>query len=560
MRSKRIFIFIMTVVFAIGLLIIFAAGIANQSKNASESGFEDLHKVSGEKPDNSKNNTEIVKTISPSGVYDEEIPEYHRPISGVETAVAGFIGITERGPLEPQLITSFSQYNDIFGEYYDNSYLAYSVNGFFENQGEKLYVARVTSEDAQTARRELTDGKRVLATVEAISPGIWGNRIAVKISSGHNSTDDDPTFKLEVKYHENYMSSETGSKGTRQVQPTARLSEVFEDVSLSNLSRYSYNETVNSKSKLIKINVASWVSRSVPINDKNISFLTEGNDGSRIQLSDYVGNSGQNGQCPKGLNALGDIDEITILYSPNAQEILGLHQAMISQCEHLQDRIVIIDTPMGGNGYEHAPNYDTSFAAVYSPWLQIQNPNNQKSKLVPPGGFIAGTYVNSDKQGGVHKSPASVSIQGVTGLERIINRNEQDEYLFKKINPIISTNSRGILAYGARTLSNNPEYKYISVRRYVNYLRESILEDLQWTKYEAWGPDLENKIHTSLTNFLYNEWTDGALRGTSSREAYYINIYRIKEPGDSDELIAVIEVGLALLRPAEFYIVKLSIQ
>ncbi|MGI6083931.1 MAG: phage tail sheath family protein [Acetivibrionales bacterium] len=558
MRSKSIFIFIMTVVFAIGLLIIFVAGKGNQTNVASEAVSINSVKESGEISVDEQSHIDSVKTISPPDVYIEEIP-YDRTIQGVDTAVAGFLGITERGPLEPQLITSFSQFEDIFGEYYDDSYLAYSVNGFFENKGEKLYVARVTSQDAKRAKRELTDGKRVLATVEAISPGIWGNRIAVKISPGQNSTEDDPTFKMEVKYYDNYIPSGAGAKGTRQIQPTARISEVFEDVSLSNLSRFSFNETVNSKSRLIKINVKSWVSRSVPINDRDISFLTKGNDGSRIQLSDYIGSSGQNGQPQKGLSALGDIDEITILYSPDAQEIPGLNQAMINQCEQLQDRIVIIDTPKGDNGYTQAPYYDSSFAAVYSPWLKTRDTKNNKNQLVPPGGFIAGTYVNSDREGGVHKCPASVSIQGAIGLERIISRNEQEEYLFKKINPIISTNSRGILAYGARTLSNSPEYKYISVRRYINFIRESIIEGLQWTKYEVWSPALENKIYTSLSDFLNNEWTNGALRGTGPREAYFISIYRIKKSGDSDELITIIEVGLALLRPAEFYIVKLSV-
>jgi phage tail sheath protein FI len=559
MRSKRVFIFIMTVVFAIGLLIIYAAGKANQGKNASEAFILNSVKAPGEISVSAKNNTDFINAISTPGVNVEEIPESSRPILGVETAVAGFIGVTERGPLEPQLITNFLQFKDVYGDFYADSYLAYSAKGFFENEGKKLYIARVTSADAQTAKRELTDGTRVLALVEAISPGLWGNRISIKVSTGLNSTDDDPTFKLEVKYYDNYIPSDAGFKGTRRVHPTARITEVFNDVSLSNLSRYSYNETVNSKSKLIKIEVKSWVSRSIPINDKDINFLTEGSDGSKIRLSDYIGDSGKNGLPPRGLNALGDIGEITILYSPNAQDVPGLNQAMITQCERLQDRIVIIDTAMGDNGYENATRYNSSFAAVYSPWIEIYD-SNHKSKLIPPGGYIAGTYVNSDNLGGVHKSPASVSIQGVIGLERTINRNEYDEYLFKKINPIVNINLRGIMAYGGRTLSDNAEYKYINIRRYVNFIRESISEGLKWTKYEVWGPSMESKIQASLTDFLNSEWAKGALRGNSPREAYYISIYRMKKPGESDELITVIEVGLALLRPAEFYIVSLSVE
>ena len=185
---------------------------------------------------------------------------------------------------------------------------------------------------------------------------------------------------------------------------------------------------------------------------------------------------------------------------------------------------------------------------------------NKNSKLVPPGGFIAGTYVKSDNQGGVHRTPANISIQGVTSLEHNIGKNEQSEYLYKKVNPIVNISYRGIMAYGARTLSDDLEYKYIPIRRYVNYIRESISVGLHWAEYEVYGPALESSIKTNVTNFLNNEWQKGALKGVSPREAYFISIYQMNKPGENDDTITVIEVGLALLRPAEFHIVSLSIQ
>lgn len=160
MRSKRFFIIIMTAVFAIGLLVLFTVSKSNQDTNASETSYKKSFEGPVEISVNTKSNVDIVKAISAPGVYVEEIPNHNRPILGVKTAVAGFIGITERGPLEPQQITSFSQFKDIFGEYYSDSYLAYSVQGFFENQGEKLYVARVASKDSQTAKRDLADGEK----------------------------------------------------------------------------------------------------------------------------------------------------------------------------------------------------------------------------------------------------------------------------------------------------------------------------------------------------------------------------------------------------------------
>ena len=116
------------------------------------------------------------------------------------------------------------------------------------------------------------------------------------------------------------------------------------------------------------------------------------------------------------------------------------------------------------------------------------------------------------------------------------------------------------MAYGARTLSDDLEYKYIPIRRYVNYIRESISVGLHWAEYEVYGPALESSIKTNVTNFLNNEWQKGALKGVSPREAYFISIYQMNKPGENDDTITVIEVGLALLRPAEFHIVSLSIQ
>ncbi len=557
MKSKKSLILIIAIVFTLGLSIIFMAIKANQGRNFSGPVSDGISRAAVAISNDTNNNTDLVKTISTPGVYVEEIPNHIRPIIGVETSVAGFIGITERGPLEPHLITSFSQFKDIYGEYLSDSYLAYSVEGFFDNQGEKLYVARVTSKDSQTAKREIIDGKKLLATIEAISPGIWGNGVSVIMSTGLNSKKDDPTYKLEVNY-DNNISSDSGLKRSARVQPAAKITEIFEDVSFSETSSYSYKKTINTKSKLIRIDLKSKIIRSIPINDKEPIFLTKGFDGSSVQLSDYIGDSGQNGQPPKGLKALGDIDEITILYSPGAQDVPGLNQAMINQCESMKDRIVLIDTALGDDKNSQTTEYDSSYASVYSPWLSIFDPVTLKSKLIPPGGFIAGTYVKTDNTRGVNKAPANVPIQGVTGLERDISRGEQDEYLYKKINPIVNINARGIMACGIRTLSSDEEYKYINIRRYVNHIRESISDGFQWCKYEPWNATVESNIKTSLSNFLNKEWTNGALVGNSTRDAYFINVYRMKKPGESEDMITVIEVGLALIKPTEFHIIRMS--
>lgn len=383
-----------------------------------------------------------LSSMTSPGVYVEEVPS-NPVITPVETSVAGFLGQTEKGPVDPQLISSYEEYEELYGGNPQGRFLLpYSVKGFFENGGNMLYIARVCSQSSQN-------------------------------------------IKLPV----------------------------------GKISRF---------------------------NQKTISAPL---------LKDYLGNQNEDEGTATGLYALGLIDEITILYSPEAQNVPGLGKAMAEQCKALKDRVVILESALAVTDPKPLEEFNSSYAVFYSPWLKITD-DSGTNKLVPPGGFIAGTFVQTDYQRGVHKAPANVKLQGVTGLERAISRSEQDRMNLNRVNPIILKTGLGFVANGAKTLSSDPEYTYLHLRRYINYINESISESLDYLALEIGSSTLNSEIKQAVESFLLQEWQNGALMGNYPRDAFYVLVYstNVTIGGDMKPALAV-QVGVSLIRPAEFHIV-----
>jgi phage tail sheath protein FI len=186
--------------------------------------------------------------LSP-GVYIEEFEIGARPIEGVSTSTAGFLGEAERGPTTPRLVTSWLQYQRIFGNYFGpDKYLPYSVQGFFENSGLRCYIGRVVkagTSPATSAHTTLTSEGKIALNLDAIGEGTWGNRIAVKVSPGSNDG-----FRISVFYWKKMPSSFDVSE-TDTPRPDA--SEDFDNLSINSSSPDFYKKRVNELSNLIKL-------------------------------------------------------------------------------------------------------------------------------------------------------------------------------------------------------------------------------------------------------------------------------------------------------------------
>jgi uncharacterized protein len=275
------------------------------------------------------------------------------------------------------------------------------------------------------------------------------------------------------------------------------------------------------------------------------------------------------------LKRLAAIDEIAIVAAPG---LTAARDPLITHCESsgLQDRFAILDGEQGVSGdlspatvYTNAitggPGPTSSYAAVYYPWLKVfdrakklVDPTSDGLVTVPPSGHVAGVYARVDSQRGVHKAPANEAILGVIDLDRRVSKIEQGLLNPKGINCIRDLNG-AVRVWGARTLSSDPAWTYISVRRLFLYLRESLDEGLQWTVFEPNDAALWAKIRRNVGAFLTRVWRDGALFGATPQEAFYVRCDAGTNPPELREVGQVVtEIGVAVTRPAEFVIFHLS--
>jgi phage tail sheath protein FI len=209
----------------------------------------------------------------------------------------------------------------------------------------------------------------------------------------------------------------------------------------------------------------------------------------------------------------------------------------------------------------------SDYAAFYLPWIQVfdsatklQNPNGNGWIYIPPSGHIAGVYARVDTQRGVHKAPANEVVLGALDVKYKISKNLQDGLNPSGVNCIRDINGN-IRVWGARTIGgdSNLEWKYVNVRRLFLFIRESIDEGTQWVVFEPNDRRLWAKIERNVTAFLTNVWRDGALFGDTPREAFYVKCDDETNPRESRDLGKVVtEVGVAVVRPAEFVIFKIS--
>jgi phage tail sheath protein FI len=181
------------------------------------------------------------------------------------------------------------------------------------------------------------------------------------------------------------------------------------------------------------------------------------------------------------------------------------------------------------------------------------------SKLVPPSGHMAGIWARNDSERGVHKAPANEVVRGAIGLETQVSRNEQDTLNPVGINCIRAFPGRGIRVWGARTLSSDPSWRYLNVRRLFNFVEKSIDNGTQWVVFEPNDMDLWGRVRRNVGAFLIRLWADGALFGESADQAFFVKCdaeLNTEEVRDAGQLI--VEIGIAPVKPAEFVIFRIS--
>jgi hypothetical protein len=506
------------------------------------------------------------------GVYIEEIEIGSKPIAGVSTSTAGFLGEAQRGPTVPTLVTNFPEFQRVFGGYYDQSkFLPYAVQGFFDNGGTILYVARIVQTSATAASLELNSSGKSALSATAVGEGAWGDGVAVKVATGSLSTTASPRFKISVFYWSKPPSTlydpETDLKST----PRPDVSESFDNLSVDPASTDYCQNRVNGTSNLITLAKGPNDSGAMP-DPVAVTLMAGGSDGtgSGITLADYERTDTDAPGKRKGLTGLGAIDGISILYAPNATSIggfAGLPEAMITQCETLKDRFAIIDAPQGSTDVSGQSNnslvprnsWDTSYAAYYYPWIKVVDPSSGMPILVPPGGYMAGIYARVDDSEGVFKAPGNETVVDAADLEFQITAAEQGILNPRGVNVIRAFPGRGILIWGARTLSSDTLWQYINVRRLFIFLEQSIYQGTQWVVFEPNDERLWARVVGSVSEFLTRVWRDGALMGDTADQAFFVIADRsTMTQDDIDNGRLIVMVGVAPVKPAEFVIFRIA--
>ncbi len=333
--------------------------------------------------------------------------------------------------------------------------------------------------------------------------------------------------------------------------------------------------------------IATATTPNVPLSQQQVTVtLTGGTDGNAPfaqiyqgdpdDFTDYQGGSQDNPnpvQLPQnGLLAFESVDDISIVAAPGAstgwntppatEAGQAINGVVITHCETMLYRVAAIDTPPGllpADALDYRNNRSSNYAALYYPWITISSPIDGSPLSVPPAAYMTGIWARSDNNYGVIKAPANEVVRSAVDFELRINKAQQELLNPDGVNCLRYFPASGFLVWGARTISDDPEWKYLSTRRYFCYLEKSIDEGTQWVVFEVNGPALWDRVRHTVEGFLLNEWKSGALLGATPAQAYFVKCDASTMTQDdlaNGRLVCLI--GVASAKPAEFVIFRIG--
>ncbi len=547
------------------------------------------------------------------GVYVEEYDNSPRSIEGVGTSTAGFIGLAEKGAAvgAPALVTSMRSFTHQFGgalsefEYGEYRYLANSVEQFFANGGTRCFVSRVIPADAKKATV-----KKGILTITAANEGKWGNKIQVTVDSvakkkmqivGKNgdayvakSVDGfregdivvvKSTYNKIASIFENTVTFEKPFKEDivdTSIVPKTVVNLVETDISVryndeaesfkglslnpANPNYFAY-KLANSELVTVEVEKTDKVGNPAELilganNVSGVFTLAGGTNGSisKVTAATFIGEDNGPG-ARTGLAAFVENTNVSMLAIPGVT-IPEVVVALVAHCENLKNRFAVIDMPKDAfktkDLIEYRDMVDSTYAAMYHPWVQVLDRATNQSDYIPPSGAVLGVYSRTDINRGVHKAPANETLF-CTGLKVNYTAAEQDILNPAGINLIRSLPGQGIRIWGARTASSNSQFKYVNVRRLFIYVEESIKANTNWVVFEPNDVALWQRVQLTVNNFLEGMWKNGMLAGASAGEAFFVEIGPSTMSRDdiaNGRLIC--NIGIAPSRPAEFVVFRVT--
>ncbi len=633
------------------------------------------------------------------GVYVEEISSGVRPIQAASTSTAAFFGIAEMGAInEAKKIFNFTEYQNLYGGFLNNSFLSHAVYQFFNNGGSQCYIIRVAGSNTATSNIILNDRGTVAEasiTISAISPGIWGNILAVVIANGTNDPGNEFNLSVfsdgsttPVETFENLSMTPSATNFVESVTFTSKLIRVsmalgntnvvagtsrgeavplsldgtgrtrlginingdgYQEVNLQDGVGAGAGQVANLATDANIAGAIQFVVRGLPrqrestdqnafdlftcVVDIGVLLLTSGV--ATLSSSVYIAPASDSSQDATGLlnigkleggietlgsavlrpivnpvptplyfvgdhpgtptaevvsvlagsdgdpvgdqdyiaafQVLNNIEDVSLISVPGigSAAVVGsgmnycMNNRPLSDCFFIGDMAQDDDTIEEAVVFRNAITTKNSYGALYLPWVKMLDPTGQSPEpiLVPPSGFVAGLYAKTDARRGVWKAPAGteVSLGGSVGLAVNFSDVQQGNLNPVNINVIRQFAASGIILWGARTITSDPEYKYVPVRRMAIMLRVSVYNGIQWAVFEPNDEDLWGQLRLNIGSFMMNLFRQGAFQGPTPSKAFFVKCDGETTTQDDINLgIVNVLVGFAPLKPAEFVVVKIS--
>lgn len=516
-------------------------------------------------------------------------------IQGASTSVAAFLGITDAGPVNtPTLITSWDAYTRQFGGLVWMGFNSWAVYEFFLEGGAACYVVRLDDSKSSAATASVDTAKLVAAT-----QGTWGASLMYCISNavmqsteGGTPPPQTPVFNFQVvvltSLIDNAIKDETDNFALQLLANYVSQNGLVPTVLGTGKTTYYVLETFTGFTNTgpdfaARINAQSMFVR---VTQPGNSIARPGNTDTPMA---FTGGSSGELDFETAQDSLRTIQGLSLLAQPETAAItdasgkvdFAKQAAMISQglslCQELTNLFYVADPPFGQNvqqivafklgtgqssGLTPRPAIDSSYGALYYPWAWIFNPLSNSHVPIPPSGPVLGRYAYTDNAIGVWKSPAGVddgAMCTVVALERWLTDSDQDQLNPQGINALRNLINYGNVIYGARTVSQDPQWAYLSVRRLFIYVEQSLKNSLQWVAFESNDQALWSAVTRDIDFFLTTLWQEGGLFGNTASEAFFVTCDASNNPPETRTTgLLYIDIGLAPVYPAEFIVIRIT--